>query len=252
MNITAFKRIMFRLNSFSTELNYGREILSNWARDLSVEWSDNTAVRILDVGCGDGQDLSNIKEMLPDKRTELFGIDFQEKHASNARQKGIQIRLLDIERDQFPFEKNFFDLVICNQILEHTKEIFWILSECSRVLELGGYLIVSVPNMAALHNRILLLMGKQPVCLHVVGPHVRGFTIREFKEFIETANAFQVVETGASNLFPFPPLIGRSLLKFFPGLGISILFLCKRQNSNGDILPAISQRKFDTNYMLGS
>jgi SAM-dependent methyltransferase len=204
------------------------------------------------VGCGGGQDLSNIKEMLPDKKTELFGIDHQDKYAFNAIERGVQIFLLDIERDQFPFEKNFFNLVICNQILEHTKEIFWILSECSKVLELGGYLIVSVPNIAALHNRILLLFGKQPTCMHVVGPHVRGFTIREFKEFIETGNEFQVVEIAASNLFPLPPLIGKSLLKFFPGLGISILFLCKRQNSNGNILGAISDRKFDTNYMLGS
>lgn len=252
MNTTALKRIIFRINNFSTERNYGRKILSNWARDLSVEWSNRPVVRILDVGCGGGQDLSNIKEMLPDKKTELFGIDHQDKHAFNAIERGIQICLLDIERDQFPFEKNFFNLVICNQIFEHTKEIFWILSECSRVLELGGYLIVSVPNMAALHNRILLLIGKQPTCLHVVGPHIRGFTIRELKEFIETGNAFRVVETAASNLFPFPPFIGKSLLKIFPGLGISILLLCKRQNSNGNILGTVSDRKFDTNYMLGS
>jgi 2-polyprenyl-3-methyl-5-hydroxy-6-metoxy-1,4-benzoquinol methylase len=252
MNIAAFKRIMFRINKFSTELNYGREIISNWARDLSVEWSNRTVVRLLDVGCGGGQDLLNIKEKLSDKKTELFGIEYQDKNTCNARENGIQIRLLDIERDQIPFEENFFNLVICNQIFEHTKEIFWILSECSRVLELGGYLIVSVPNMVALHNRILLLMGKQPTCLHLVGPHVRGFTIREFKEFLETANVFRVFEIGASNLFPFPPLVGRSLLKFFPGLGISILFLCKRQDSNGNILAAISERNFDTNYMLGA
>jgi SAM-dependent methyltransferase len=218
----------------------------------NLEWSNRAPVRILDVGCGGGQDLLNIKRLIPDKKIELFGIDYQDIHFCNAIEKGIQIFSLDIEREQFPFEKYFFNLVICNQILEHTKEIFWILSECSRVLELGGYLIVSVPNMAALHNRILLLMGKQPTCLHVVGPHLRGFTIGEFKEFIETANAFRVVETGASNLFPFPPRIGRLLLKSFPGLGVSILFLCKRQNLNGNILAALSDRKFDTNYMLGS
>ena len=251
MNTTYLKKLAFRINKFSTELNYGREVVSNWARDLSLEWSNRTPVRILDVGCGSGQDLLNIEKLIPEKKIELFGIDYQDRHLCNAREEGIRISSLDIEREQFPFEKEFFNLVICNQILEHTKEIFWILYECSRVLQLGGYLIVSVPNMAALHNRILLLIGKQPTCLHVVGPHVRGFTIKEFKQFVETANAFRVVETAASNLFPFPPPIGRLLLKSFPGLGVSILFLCKRRNLNGNILATVSDRKFDTNYMLG-
>ena len=250
MNTTPIKRILFRINAFSTDFNYGRRIISDWTRDLSLEWSSKSVIRILDVGCGEAKDLLNIKELLPHVKIEPHGIDYQEKNSHKAREKGIEIHLLDIERDQFPFNENYFDLVIANQILEHAKEIFWILSECSRVLEIGGHLIVGVPNMAALHNRILLLLGKQPTCMHVVGPHVRGFTIGEFREFIETANIFRVVELAASNLFPFPPVISRSFLKFCPGLGISLLFLCRRQDSDGDILTTVARRKGDTNYIM--
>ncbi|MFX0200592.1 MAG: class I SAM-dependent methyltransferase [Candidatus Hodarchaeota archaeon] len=250
MSIISIKRILFRINNFSTDLNYGREIISNWARDLSVKWSNTNVIKILDVGCGNGEDLSNIEKALPNVKIKLYGIDYQAIDACRTKERGVEIHLLDIERDRFPFDNNYFNLIIANQIFEHTKEIFWILYECSRVLKTNGHLIVSVPNMAALHNRILLLIGKQPTCTHVVGPHIRGFTLREFREFIETANVFRVVKFGASNLFPLPPVISRSILRIFPGLGITILFLCERQDSAGNILRTIARRKFDTNFKL--
>jgi SAM-dependent methyltransferase len=252
MNLTPLKRVLFRLNSFSERLNFGRDIISDWASDLSMEWSDKSVIKILDVGCGAGHDLLSIKKVLPNIKIKLYGIDYQEKITPEAREKGIDIRILDIERNRLPFDNNVFDLVIANQIFEYTKEIFWILSECSRVLRTGGYFIVGVPNMAALHNRFLLLIGKQPTNMHVVGPHLRGFTLRESKEFLETASVFKVAKIGATNLFPLPQLLGRSLLRIFPGLGITIFFLRELQHSDDDILGTIAKRKFDTNYMLGT
>ena len=52
--------------------------------------------------------------------------------------------------------------MIANQILEHTKEVFWIWHEIARVLAPQGQLILGVPNLASAHNRLLLLLGRQP------------------------------------------------------------------------------------------
>ena len=46
---------------------------------------------------------------------------------------GVSVFALNIERDALPFEDGSVDIVIANQILEHTKEFFWIFHQVSRV-----------------------------------------------------------------------------------------------------------------------
>jgi predicted SAM-dependent methyltransferase len=60
---------------------------------------------------------------------------------------GVSVFALNIERDALPFEDGSVDIVIANQILEHTKELFWIFHQVSRVLPVGGQFIVGVPNL---------------------------------------------------------------------------------------------------------
>ncbi|UCC38732.1 MAG: methyltransferase domain-containing protein [Candidatus Aminicenantes bacterium] len=255
MNKSLLKQLLFKINRFSSELNYGREIISDFVKQISDKWPNENVIRVLDVGCGSGKDLINVQKILLNKlnkKIELYGIDYREEDSINAKNIGIEIFTLDIEHEEFPFDSNYFNLIIANQVFEHIKEIFWVLSECSRVIRTNGHLIVGIPNIAALHNRFLLLMGKQPTCMHIVGPHVRGFTLKEFREFLETDDVFKVLKCGASNLFPLPQLFSRFTLKLFPGLGITLLFLCKRQDSDGNILKTIANKKFETNYLLGS
>ena len=73
--------------------------------------------------------------------------------------------VVDIERNSLPFANEPLQVILSNQTLEHVKEIFWIFHEVSRVLKTNGYLIIAVPNLASLHNRLLLLLGMQPSCL---------------------------------------------------------------------------------------
>ena len=65
---------------------------------------------------------------------------------------------------------------MANQILEHTKEIFWILDQVSTVLKEGGHFLLGVPNLASLHNRLLLAFGRQPSPIQNNSAHVRGYT----------------------------------------------------------------------------
>jgi len=79
-------------------------------------------------------------------------------NVKHAQQQGIVVHSLDIERDRFPYADASVDLIVANQIIEHTKEIFFIFSEISRVLKTGGLAIIGVPNLGSLHNRIALLL----------------------------------------------------------------------------------------------
>ena len=79
-------------------------------------------------------------------------------------ERGIEPITVNIERQSLPLEKETADLIIANQILEHTKEIYWINHEIFRVLKVGGYLYLGVPNILSFHNRILGIFGVHPTC----------------------------------------------------------------------------------------
>jgi len=108
-------------------LNYGRDVVANWGRRIE---RDESAV--LDVGCGVGSDLLGVRAAIAPRTTRLYGIDVYGPSIEKARAAGIDVRVIDVERDRFPFEDESLDYVIANQILEHTKEIFWIVAEAER------------------------------------------------------------------------------------------------------------------------
>jgi hypothetical protein len=60
--------------------------------------------------------------------------------------KGIIVHPLNIKRDMLPYDSGQIDAVIANQILEHTKELFWIFHEVTRVLARGASLSSLSPS----------------------------------------------------------------------------------------------------------
>jgi SAM-dependent methyltransferase len=69
----------------------------------------------------------------------------------------------DVERETFPFEDDSFDLVLCNEVIEHLGiDPFHMLSEVNRVLRRGGQLILSTPNIASTRGAAKMLLGYPP------------------------------------------------------------------------------------------
>lgn len=50
------------------------------------------------------------------------------------------------------FRSNFFDVVLIDQVLEHVQNPIKVLKESYRVLQSGGYIIVTVPFMLPIHD----------------------------------------------------------------------------------------------------
>lgn len=150
------------------KLNYGRHIIELF---LQKSLPFDT---VLDVAAGKGNDLTNAKKL--NKDAKLFGIEYYKPNVLELGKIGINVAQIDIECDNFPFRNESIDIIICNQIIEHVKEIFWIMHEISRILAKGGKLIIGVPNLASFHNRLLLLFGQQSTCIQLFSAHIRGFT----------------------------------------------------------------------------
>jgi len=141
--------------------------------------------RILDVACGSCWTSSLFEK----DRVKLYGIDVCDNALKIAKSKGYIVKKVDLNEENIPYEADFFDLVLCIDIIEHTVYPENILQEAKRVLKKEGDLIVVVPNIASWFNRLLLLFGFYPwsvestgvmelgdVFYHATSGHMRTYT----------------------------------------------------------------------------
>jgi ubiquinone/menaquinone biosynthesis C-methylase UbiE len=210
-----------RLTIVDHNESYGRHILDSIVRRLQVS-------KCLDIGCGRGDDLNIVRKH--HQEAQLFGVDFGLWNKDTLEGLGIKVIALDIEKEKLPFEDESLDLIIVNQVLEHTKEIFWINHEIFRCLKQGGHIFIGVPNILSLHNRILMLLGFHPTGNKSTSAHVRVFSKRDVKAFYRNIGGAycRVVNAYGSQFYPFPRFIARPLAKLFPGLAFSSFYLIKK------------------------
>lgn len=186
----------------------------------------NNEGRFLDIGCWDGCITTRFADSV--NMENIWGVDFSEKKLAEASNL-INVKKINLEKDEFPFPDNYFDLVICNQVFEHLKVIWLPMSEIYRILKPNKYLCISVPNLSSLHNRLMLLFGFQPTCIRIMdGDHVRAFSARAFFNFVSFNNLFKIVGFYGSGFYPFKGHLSRILSKIFPRLSHTIIIIAKK------------------------
>lgn len=228
------------------QLNYGRHLIKRFA-GKAVPFHN-----VLDLGAGHGDDLLIAKHVQPD--ATLQAIENYEPYAKELESTGIDVFESNLERDSLPFENESVDLIICNQILEHCKEVWWIFHEISRVLKVNGKLIIGVPNLASLHNRVLLAVGEQPTAIKNNSAHVRGYTKNDMIRLLHSGfgGGYKLIDFGGSNYYPFPRTIARPLAALFPtsAWGIFFLFEKKAKYVSG-FLDYPQSIRIETNFYYG-
>ena len=227
-------------------LTYGRHHIANFLRQ-SLPYK-----KVLDIGAGSGADLECAKQV--ENSVELFALEYYQPNIEMLREKKINVFPLNIENSHWPFEAETMDIIIANQILEHTKEIFWIFHECSRVLAIGGKMIIGVPNLASLHNRLLLCCGKQPTSIQINSAHIRGFTKQGMLRFIDQCfpNGYKLKSFGGGNFYPFPPALANPLAYCFPTMAWGTFFLFEKQRVyREEFLQYPVANQLETNFFLG-
>lgn len=224
------------------KLNMGRDIIDDFLSKIKYR-------KVLDLGAGNGDDLLIAQKY--NSGAELYAIENYDPCIRNLADKKINCLNLNLEKDSLPFKSGEIDVIIANQILEHTKELFWIFHEVSRTLKPGGFFIVGVPNLASFHNRIMLLAGRQPTCVLPYSAHVRGFTKEGMKKFAAIGN-LKLIKSEGSNFYPFPAPIARILSKIFPGFSVGMFLLFKKESTYDDaFLRFPSENKLATNFFVG-
>lgn len=228
-------------------LNYGRHVVDKFLSQV-----DHANV-VLDLGAGHGDDLILARRRFPSSR--LNAVECHPPYQTELKERGVDVFALNIECDRFPFDNATVDLVIANQILEHTKELFWIFHEVSRVLTVGGHFIIGVPNLAALHNRLLLAAGKQPSPIKSNSAHVRGFTKPDVLRFVESGfpGGYCLQGFGGSNFYPFSPGVAKVLAAALPTMAWGIFFLFKKQKAyQTEFVDFPVKNRLETNFYTGA
>jgi len=228
-------------------LNYGRHLITEWTSNIRAE---NPCV--LDVGAGEGIDLDLVKSQLGNS-ARYVAIESWNPFVELLQSKGVEVYDTNIERESLPLEDESVDLIIANQILEHTKELFWIMHEFSRVLKVGGQIIIGVPNLAALHNRILLLLGSQPTCIRANGAHIRGFTKSGLNQIVNVWGGYNLNEFRGANFVPLPPNLAKIAANMLPSFSVCIFSLFEKKMSydGATYLEYPQKNKLATNYFIG-
>jgi len=105
--------------------------------------------RLLDIGCGAGNFLVNVKKLGYD----VYGIDPSPIAVRVAKDQGLKNVYQGIlEAGQF--EKSFFDIITMFHVFEHIINPRDTISEIKKILKPDGLLIISVPNFSSLGSKI--------------------------------------------------------------------------------------------------
>ena len=168
----------------------------------------------LDIGCGDGDLLFKLNS----KYQEVWGIDITKSRIDRIKRKiesrdNIHVSVEDANQ-RLNFNDEHFDTIVASDVLEHLFDPYQFMSDCYRLLRYQGTLIVHVPNVAFLPNRLRLLLGKLPITSDEVGwdgGHLHYFTRTSLKRLFQD-EGFEVVKITSGGIFAGVRKIWSSLL----------------------------------------
>lgn len=138
---------------------------------------------VLDVGCAQGM----LGHLVKDQGLTLDGVEANAEWAEMARPYYRNVWSSFVE--DAPLPDNEYQLVVCGDILEHTPDPVAVLKRLRQAATPDATFIVSVPNIAHLAVRMMLLAGRFPKMDR--GPldrtHLQFFTKDTAREMVEAA-----------------------------------------------------------------
>lgn len=192
----------------------------------AIRAAEGKPLSLCDVGCWDGEPTAAYRAILGGSAS---GVEVHAQAAARARDRGVDVAEVDLEMSPFPWADASFDIVIANQVFEHLKNVWLPMSQVARVLRPGGHLIFSVPNLASLHNRVMLAFGWQPSSIRTFGPHVRSFTYRQVREFLTYGNCFSIERARGVGFYPVPIGAASPLARLWTGASHTPVLVARRE-----------------------
>lgn len=146
-------------NSFFWKFGYGKfsqfyfnglfKPLDKYIREVKIG-------KVLDAGCAYGLMLKKFP-----LSWQKFGLDISDYAIGVAKKKVPEALFFSRSIDgDLPFEENFFDLVLLNDVLEHLKNPEIALRNIYKILKRGGILYITTPNLNFVRKILLSRIDK--------------------------------------------------------------------------------------------
>lgn len=178
---------------FQTQNPVVRRLIDRFYDRVSATVGPLDATSVLDAGCGEGETLTRLDGLLPDR---VAAVDLSEEAVLFASRRLPSVDVTRHSIEDLPFEDDSFELVICLEVLEHLPEPGRALRELARVS--AGNLVISVPHEpwfrlgSLLRGKYVRGLGNHP-------EHVNHWNRGTLRAFLES----HLAVTSVTGSFPW-------------------------------------------------
>jgi 2-polyprenyl-3-methyl-5-hydroxy-6-metoxy-1,4-benzoquinol methylase len=175
--------------------------------------------RVLEIGCGEGRFSTAI-----DNVTELWGVEPDPDAAAVAARSMQRVLSGTYDTVHAELPDRYFDLVICNDVIEHMADHDAFLLAIKQKIAPGGVIVGSVPNVRYFKNMLDLLVLKD---WHYKGSgildrtHLRFFTLNSLRRSLINAGYNIDVLRGINANLRFQPDLRHVMYAAFGALVIA-------------------------------
>ena len=156
-------------------------------KDNIIELVSKSSNKILEIGCGAGATLAELKKQNPNR--VIIGLDIVD---INSHIKSIidDFICANIEEIELPYPKGFFDTIIMADVIEHLINPWECVKNLAQYLSPNGCIIASIPNLTY-HRVISNMLFKNEFEYQESGildkTHLRFFTKKSIYKLFQDA-----------------------------------------------------------------
>lgn len=119
------------------------------SRTEMLKYIPQDAKKILEVGCGEGLFLSQIKEKLS---AEVWGVEMNPIAAEKVSKIAHRVLVGDYNVLYKQLPQKYFDCIVFNDVIEHFSDPWKTLENTKQLLSENGVIVSSIPNFIYIGN----------------------------------------------------------------------------------------------------
>ena len=166
--------------------------------------------KVLEIGCGEGTFISSINGDV-----EKWGVEPDKNAASRASEKLFKTVNATYVESLPSLPDNYFDLVVCNDVIEHLSDHDFFFESIKTKMKEGAYLVGSIPNVRYFENIARFLIAKDWKYREddiLDRTHLRFFTEKSLLRTIKEHN-YKIEKFIGVNKLTLKPFSVKMLLK---------------------------------------